>query len=638
MRFFFLLLLLAVVSTHLDAQNSPLFLVSVGNKYGYIDSSGRPAIAPRFRNAGEFNEGLAPVREQGRFGYINAAGDYVLQPIYDYALSFDAGIAKVWINGHPIFINHGGKQVLASGIAALNIYRKVAIARTETGRVGLVDLNTFTFLVDTLYGSISSFSDGVALIEKYEATYSSRSLPIAVIDTNGKFIVPFGRYSVIRNFSEGCACVAKGKFPKQQYGLIDAKGQELYCRNSPIMYAPAGRYYNGRAKFSTYMPWYSGDDEKKFGRIPAYSGYLDRAGNIVYRDTGINSMNDFSDGRVFIKKAEGQYYIYDTAFREIGPMNYNSFIHGGFVDGLAIVKDNAYWGIIDTDGNVVVPFRYSGIDDVDGDLFFHSRVDDHGNKLFGFSSLKGESVFPMTLDDYNRKGFVNGLLKAEMGGGQVYINRQGKIVWSEDSLGKDTAAAFGPMNIDYMYRGYCYAFSNIHGPGTGHGGAGNPARNMPRPLPDSLASFPAGIHLYIDTTRIDTFAHSFAGYKLFLVNHTSDTIVLRAQDSRIYMNLQALDHNSEWRDIEYLPSSWCGNSYHTLSLPGNTYWSFTIPRYGGDYQTMIRVKLDLDGRRLKKHAKPRIVYSYPIRGSINPAQFWNKRGYSPKNFMDPYFE
>jgi len=75
-------------------------------------------------------------------------------------------------------------------------------------------------------------------------------------------------------------------------------------------------------------------------------------------------------------------------------------------------------------------------------------------------------------------------------------------------------------------------------------------------LQDSLPNFPNKLELYIDTLAVDSFHYCYRGYKLLLVNNTSDNVVLQAQDSRLYMNLQALDKNNEWRDIEYLPSSW----------------------------------------------------------------------------------
>ncbi len=72
-----------------------------------------------------------------------------------------------------------------------------------------------------------------------------------------------------------------------------------------------------------------------------------------------------------MERGEEMYYIYDTAFREIGPMNYSSVKRGGFVNGLAIVRDNTYWGIIDTNAKIVVLLhRYGSINGIQVKLFF----------------------------------------------------------------------------------------------------------------------------------------------------------------------------------------------------------------------------------------------------------------------------
>ena len=121
---------------------------------------------------------------------------------------------------------------------------------------------------------------------------------------------------------------------------------------------------------------------------------------------------------------------------------------------------------------------------------------------------------------------------------------------------------------------------------------------------------------------------------LFISNTTIDTVKFNAQDSRLYMKLQAQNSKGEWKDIEYLPSSWCGNSYHEIELEPNAFWKFTVPNYKGEFQTKIRAELRyIDNDNLKTE---KVVYSNIINGSINPGQFWNKRTYYPNGLMDPY--
>jgi hypothetical protein len=50
-------------------------MVKVNIKYGYIDTTGKMAIEPRFDTAGYFNNlGLAKVSIKGVYDYINAKG------------------------------------------------------------------------------------------------------------------------------------------------------------------------------------------------------------------------------------------------------------------------------------------------------------------------------------------------------------------------------------------------------------------------------------------------------------------------------------------------------------------------------------------------------------------------------------
>ena len=86
----------------------------------------------------------------------------------------------------------------------------------------------------------------------------------------------------------------------------------------------------------------------------------------------------------------------------------------------------------------------------------------------------------------------------------------------------------------------------------------------------------------------------------------------------------------EWQAIEYLPGSWCGNSYHSVYLKPKHYWSFVAPRYSGSIQTELRFKLQLSPEQ--------ILYSETYVGGVQPEQFELKQGHQPTNLMDPYTE
>jgi WG repeat protein len=51
-----------------------------GNKYGFIDHSGKLVIKPKFDMTDQFSEGLAAVRINGKWGYIDKTGKMVIEP------------------------------------------------------------------------------------------------------------------------------------------------------------------------------------------------------------------------------------------------------------------------------------------------------------------------------------------------------------------------------------------------------------------------------------------------------------------------------------------------------------------------------------------------------------------------------
>jgi hypothetical protein len=122
----------------------------------------------------------------------------------------------------------------------------------------------------------------------------------------------------------------------------------------------------------------------------------------------------------------------------------------------------------------------------------------------------------------------------------------------------------------------------------------------------------------------------FEGYKAFkvmLVNETKSTAEFEAQDFRINIVREARDAAGRWRAIEYLPNSWCGNSYHRLYLRPGHHWTFHAPVYQGPFRTQMRFVLDQPGLHLVSNEFP---------GAINLDQFERKQGHSPVSIMDPY--
>lgn len=75
--------------------------------WGYRDSSGRVVLEPRFREAGKFESGLAPVKVFKKWGYIDRCGRIIIPATFDRADAFSEGLAAVAIRDDDLELRWG---------------------------------------------------------------------------------------------------------------------------------------------------------------------------------------------------------------------------------------------------------------------------------------------------------------------------------------------------------------------------------------------------------------------------------------------------------------------------------------------------------------------------------------------------
>ena len=155
----------------------------------------------------------------------------------------------------------------------------------------------------------------------------------------------------------------------------------------------------------------------------------------------------------------------------------------------------------------------------------------------------------------------------------------------------------------------------------GFASSDNYPRRLDRPVPADAISLIAlpGVPA--------AFKGPFQGFRVILANTTGQQVPFQAVDSRLSIVREALDTEGNWRPVEYLTSSWCGNSYHRVFLPPDHYWSFAAPVYQGPFHTAMRFVLYAD-----HGVDP--IYSNSFPGSIHPEQFSLEPNQDPADIMD----
>ena len=623
---------LTLLQINLFAQSNDLIRIIEDDKIGYINNYGKIVIKPNYTVGYDFYEGLASVREYDKYGFIDSEGKYVIEPKYDLAFNFYNGIAKVFLKGAPFFIDKNGKIVISKKYTSLEFVNKdLAIVTTASDKKGVLNLVSNNLVIDTIYSSITNFKNGVAIVTKQEVSQKGNYIIYrpAVIDITGKLLVPFNKFIEINDYNDGIAKVyfKDSESDDEIYGFIDDKGNLLFQENYTGKYFLPDYFNDGIGKISI---------KKKLSETSYnyYDGYINKTGKIVLNDTINDRLRDFSCGRAFILDSNRDYKIVDTNLNKIGNNTYKNFLGNGFINNYAIVSNDVKFGIIDINGNYIVAPKYDLINEIGvvNGYFYYGIENDEETTLWGVANINGTSIIDPKLKEFDVEGFKNGILKTSIDDKLVYFNEKGEIIWKEI---ESKELKLKNLDIDFMNRGYFSAYSK---PNKNDLGGYGTSRNIPKQITNE--KFPnKQLSLIVHVDSKDTIFIHFNAYNVTLSNLTNKEINFSAQDSRLYMKVQAKDEDGIWKDIEYLPNSWCGNSYHTLTLERNNYWSFKTPVYSGGFKTKFRIELMFtDRNENEKEEKEMIIYSNEYDGSINPGQFWNRLEYYPSGIMDPYNE
>ncbi|HYC87083.1 MAG TPA: WG repeat-containing protein [Chryseosolibacter sp.] len=636
------LVVITIIARIVQAQepdgNNNRFAISENGQYGFIDRSGKVVIPLRFEQALEFSEGLCAVRTNGRYGFIDVNGDMRIPPVYDYATVFNEGLALVFLDGKPLFINTDGKPAFRSDFKDMAPFHDGrSYVRTRSGKCGIINKQG-ELVIDTVYKYIGEFKDGLAIVQgadhqEYDSDGRTKNLQMSVIDVEGHKLFPFGKYQSINDYNEG---YFKVEFPEknggnvQKDGIINTKGDIVFqLPVKPVSWIEGG-VHNGIIRVS--LP--SDKKENEF-----YDAYFAISGKKIFDKKSMKYGQDFDEGFAFIGNEEFNYVLINRKGEVISKELYDNIAGERFQNGRALVELDGGWGVIDTTGSVVLQTSYT-------EVYQNGLVNDkyiffHQGDRWGVVDLAGKEIIPPVLEHFDERGFVNGLLHGVVDGRAAYYNTSGALLWQQGLSKRDFLLA---VNIDYMNRGYFYADYNY----LGHSGDGG-RRAAPEPVTGEKQSAQNALSVVVHEDDVLPFFAYAKGFRVEVANTTSDTIHFNAQDNRLYMKVEAKDLQGKWSDIEYLPSSWCGNSYHTVSLPEGRYWTFVTPVYQGAIQTKLRISLRYvdpselipraaEGRMSYRGKKELVVYSNEFNGSVNPAQFWRRPEYYPSGIMDPYNE
>lgn len=373
-------------------KHEPLFRISDGKNYGFIDTSGKIVIKPSFNDVGDFNDGLALSHLDSTYGFIDETGKYEIAP-------------NLVANTYPLNLYPGRykesseEQKYYFAINEFSFSDGLALYfDPKSQKFGYIN-DKGKIVIEPKFLNATKFKNGYSKVMTSNDTINRENRRVGLINKKGEFVIPdkyFNISHVSGNFLTATLCIKKGK------------GYEY----TSIVLNKAGRLINtvkmGEAFF--YQDFSNGyargyDVLNKAFNMPYYFIY-DSTGNFLKNPN--NGLPLFFDdividkGRYIWVKKDNVYRWFilesNSEFRFVDNNEYED-IKGGFNnEGIASVKyknpknDVTLYGYIDSLGKFVLEPKFSHALNFKNGLAY-ATLENKSLMIEGYINKKGEFVW-----------------------------------------------------------------------------------------------------------------------------------------------------------------------------------------------------------------------------------------------------
>lgn len=247
--------------------------------------------------------------------------------------------------------------------------------------------------------SIGKFHEGLAWLRVRLGVENPRNIDewYGYIDKKGELVISFD-YEVAYDFSDGLACVSRS----WNSGYIDKKGNVVI----PI------KERKDRGNFSEGLATIRLENNKYC--------YINKQDEIVINDIE-GKAEIFHNGIAPVSIDGEAFYAIDKTGKKVflnKPYKFYEYIDKYFF----VRNENRKYGVLDMQGNIIIPFNYDGIGYSEGGFMVYEK----SAKGWKYINTKGESLFSGMFDE--ARPFSDELAAVKKNDKWGYINTKGEIV------------------------------------------------------------------------------------------------------------------------------------------------------------------------------------------------------------------
>lgn len=343
-------------------------MVGKDDKAIYIDKRGQPITRKTFEDGTAFRQGFAVVDFEGLQGVINRLGAWILKPEYEVCGEHSEGFFYAEKNGLYGYANRRGEIAIPFGYTYASDF--------EQGRA-VVGRNDKLSIIDTLgkaltafeYDWIDPFTAQPGLDGKMVYSRMRKEGVMGLIDYNGKVTVA-AQYDALGEEGDGLYLAASG----DRYGFITGTGDTIidFKYHYTTAALEQSRFDNGHARVFQKV-----NRDVKIGVIDTLDNKLMPA--------MFSGIGDYNAPLISVRKQE----LWGYADREVNlKIKYQFEAAETFQDSLAVVSLKGSFGLIDLNGVMVLPAKFSSMQRLDSLVLV-------ADSLYGILHLNGDTLVPL---------------------------------------------------------------------------------------------------------------------------------------------------------------------------------------------------------------------------------------------------